>query len=687
MFLPDWAETGREINTATILQRWSRAATNGAPHERASDRGKAGGVAQDRRRGLPRLRVRFEALAGRAKPLDAQEFQGGSDHLTMRRDGKLVTSRRHLRVGTKLWAAVGVSLAALVVVGLVGVVGLRRVDHQTRQIFADSLVSTAKLSDLSRTISAIDRTELERVVSGDPYERLRLDHEITDRLIPRATELVHNLRARDATEQQFGPDFDRLNSGLAKYADARQAAAVTPIADRTNESGALLHPLINRAERMLTDEVREAGRSARQAQRTYDTTRSLLVLVLLAALAGTLVLVTLVLRNLVPRVREYSTFAQEMAAGQRDHGIQPTGNDELSDLGRALNGLREELLSKAAHSDAVERAQAEFAETLQLTATEEEAHELVQHHIERSVTDSATVVLSRNNSANRLEPSTALDSDGDLASRLVGAEPRSCLALRFARTHEEGADPPPLLRCALCRDHQGFSTCEPLLVGGEIIGSVLVACERAIDDDEVSRIKKTVTQAAPVLANLRNLALAEFRANNDALTGLPNRRATDDTLKRMVAQASRSVTPLAAAMLDLDHFKQINDRFGHGKGDEVLAAVGAAIQASLRVGDFAGRFGGEEFLILLPDTGLEGAHQVAEKLRRNVATVTFPGVERPITASIGVADLLEHAGTATELVRVADRALFAAKAAGRDQVVAATNDDDADAPTPMSAPT
>ena len=175
-----------------------------------------------------------------------------------------------------------------------------------------------------------------------------------------------------------------------------------------------------------------------------------------------------------------------------------------------------------------------------------------------------------------LEPSTALDGDGDLASRLVGAEPRSCLALRFARTHEEGADPPPLLRCALCRDHQGFSTCEPLLVGGEIIGSVLVARERAIDDDEVSRIKKTVTQAAPVLANLRNLALAEFRANNDALTGLPNRRATDDTLKRMVAQASRSVTPLAAAMLDLDHFKQINDRFGHGKGDEVLAEIGRA---------------------------------------------------------------------------------------------------------------
>ena len=111
-----------------------------------------------------------------------------------------------------------------------------------------------------------------------------------------------------------------------------------------------------------------------------------------------------------------------------------------------------------------------------------------------------------------------------------------------------------------------------------------------------------MAQAAPVLGNLRNLALAEFRANNDSLTGLPNKRATDDTLKRMVAQANRSVMPLTAAMLDLDHFKQINDRFGHAKGDEVLAAVGATLRSCLRGSDFAGRFGGEELLVLFPDT-------------------------------------------------------------------------------------
>ncbi len=129
-------------------------------------------------------------------------------------------------------------------------------------------------------------------------------------------------------------------------------------------------------------------------------------------------------------------------------------------------------------------------------------------------------------------------------------------------------------------------------------------------------------------------------------------------------------------MFDLDHFKQINDRFGHGKGDEVLAAVGAALGSSLRASDFAGRFGGEEFLILLSDTTVDDAMLVAEKIRGSVASITVPGVERDITASIGVAGLLEHAGNATGLLRATDRALYAAKAAGRNRTVQATSSDD-----------
>ena len=124
----------------------------------------------------------------------------------------------------------------------------------------------------------------------------------------------------------------------------------------------------------------------------------------------------------------------------------------------------------------------------------------------------------------------------------------------------------------------------------------------AIGERERSRLRDSVVQAAPILANQRNLALAELRAASDALTGLPNRRAADETLKRMTAHAGRGVSPLAAVLVDLDHFKQINDIHGHEQGDKALAAVGADFRSTLRASDFAARYGGEEFLVLLPDT-------------------------------------------------------------------------------------
>jgi diguanylate cyclase (GGDEF)-like protein len=259
-----------------------------------------------------------------------------------------------------------------------------------------------------------------------------------------------------------------------------------------------------------------------------------------------------------------------------------------------------------------------------------------------------------------------------VVAALDGAIPRSCLALRFARTHHEDPTRPPLVPCQVCAVTDR-ATCQPLLVGGEVIGSVLVQHPQPLTDDDTERIKDSVSQAAPVLANLRNLALAEFRANNDALTGVPNKRALHDTLKRMVAQAARSVSPLAAVMLDLDHFKQINDVYGHEKGDEALAAVGAALCDTLRESDFVGRYGGEEFLILLPDTDRAGATVVAETIWAAVELVKVSGVERAVTASLGIAVIPDDAGDPTKLIRNADQALFSAKARGRNRVEGGTD--------------
>ncbi len=230
------------------------------------------------------------------------------------------------------------------------------------------------------------------------------------------------------------------------------------------------------------------------------------------------------------------------------------------------------------------------------------------------------------------------------------------------------------MQCDVC-GKLGPSACQPLLVGGEVMGSVLALPDGAMATEERETMRLSVAQAAPILANLRNLAIAEQRAGTDELTGLANQRSANDAVKRMAADASKDA-PLAAIVLDLDHFKQINDLYGHGAGDEVLAAVGAAVRTTLRVNDFCSRWGGEEFLLLLPGTDTEGARAAAENLRAAVAGIRVASVQREISASLGVAVMPVHALDAIGVVRSADRALYAAKAAGRNRVEVFTDGND-----------
>ena len=322
---------------------------------------------------------------------------------------------------------------------------------------------------------------------------------------------------------------------------------------------------------------------------------------------------------------------------------------------------------------------------MQLTESEQEAHDLLKRYLERAISSCTVTILNRNNSADRLESVTVLPHGSPLALGLEGAKPRGCLAVRMARPRIDSGDADPLLVCPVCSGCEGRTMCTPLLVGGEVIGSVLANHDAPLTDYERRCVSESVVQSAPVLGNLRNLAIAELRSATDALTGLPNRRAIEDTLKRMVAQSSRTVSPLSALMCDLDHFKTVNDQFGHGAGDDLLAAVGVALTDVLRTSDFVGRYGGEEFLILLPATGHDGALEIARRVRLAVADIRVPTVAQGVTLSIGIAVLPDQAVDARTLERAADRALYAAKNAGRDRIEVFGGDSVAPAPAPAAA--
>ena len=314
------------------------------------------------------------------------------------------------------------------------------------------------------------------------------------------------------------------------------------------------------------------------------------------------------------------------------------------------------------------RQQGELAGALQVARSEPEAHDVLARHLVRAVDLGHVTILNRNNSADRLEAVTPVREGSPVAAGLEGAAPDSCLAIRMAGTHHGDPERRGLLACDVCGKSAERTTCLPSLVGGEVIGSVLVEHRQPLGELSTLQVVDSVAEAAPIVANLRNLAIAEQRAATDGLTGLPNQRAVHDTLKRMVAQAGRTLEPLALVLFDLDRFKQINDTFGHGRGDDVLAAVGDIAASTVRGSDFVGRLGGEEFAVLLPGTGREGALRVAENLRQVISALDVSGIERDITASFGVAVLPEDAPEGQALLRIADRALYQAKANGRDRV-------------------
>jgi diguanylate cyclase (GGDEF)-like protein/PAS domain S-box-containing protein len=216
--------------------------------------------------------------------------------------------------------------------------------------------------------------------------------------------------------------------------------------------------------------------------------------------------------------------------------------------------------------------------------------------------------------------------------------------------------------------------CLPMVAQGDALGVLRIHCQdvtRCIDE---SKRQLTVTVAEHMTLALANLLLREslrYQSIRDALTGLYNRRYLEEALEREIYRAVRHQRPLAIIMLDVDHFKQFNDEFGHDAGDTLLREMGSFLKAAIRQTDIACRYGGEEFLMILPETTRLGAVQKAEKLRekfKNLNIMHQGQLLRRSTISLGVAAFPEHGSTVKILIQMADKALYQAKAAGRDRV-------------------
>ncbi len=192
-------------------------------------------------------------------------------------------------------------------------------------------------------------------------------------------------------------------------------------------------------------------------------------------------------------------------------------------------------------------------------------------------------------------------------------------------------------------------------------GEVQQVCVTLVDVTDTAVYQKMMKEAMASLAEA---------SNRDGLTGIYNRRFIEEILNKECQRVQRYGGTLSLAFIDLDHFKKINDTHGHLAGDNVLRASSTLLSESLRQSDFLGRYGGEEFVAILPATHIEGAHILAERLCRHMAgiTVQYNDIDIPVTASIGIAEWQPTMVRYENLIKAADHALYQAKAEGRNCV-------------------
>jgi diguanylate cyclase (GGDEF)-like protein/PAS domain S-box-containing protein len=250
---------------------------------------------------------------------------------------------------------------------------------------------------------------------------------------------------------------------------------------------------------------------------------------------------------------------------------------------------------------------------------------------------------------------------------------KDCWAMRRGQPHEV-VDPKKGLLCQhYTQTPETGTLCQPLTIQGETLGLLIIIGD--MENERSNSLRQlVVTVGEAIRLSLSNIKLREElreQAIRDPLTGLYNRRYLEESLSRELYRSRRQKTHLCIAMIDLDDFKVVNDMSGHGAGDAVLREVGRILLEHMRITDITCRYGGDEFLIVLPESSLDDARQRMEQIRLLIKGQAIHYGDKPLnpmTVSIGIAAANEHSFIARELIRVADDALYAAKKIGNDHI-------------------
>jgi diguanylate cyclase (GGDEF)-like protein/PAS domain S-box-containing protein len=311
------------------------------------------------------------------------------------------------------------------------------------------------------------------------------------------------------------------------------------------------------------------------------------------------------------------------------------------------------------------------AELLQSCTERSDAYAIVREAGVRLFPDSSGSLFIYRESRDLLEHVASWGEERAPDPTLV---PDECWALRLGSPHfvARGGS----IRCRHAHPADESYVCMPVQGQGQILGLLHVALEvdaRSVRPARAAeqRLRAMTDRIGPALANLKLRDALREMALRDGLTGLYNRGYLEDALSRELHRAERSKKPLAVIMIDIDHFKSFNDKFGHDAGDFVLSAVARTVAKNIRPSDLACRYGGEELALVLAEAPLECAIERAEQLRLAIqqTSLSHLGQAMPApTASFGIAIYPTNGATPVDLLKAADQALYRAKKGGRDRV-------------------
>jgi diguanylate cyclase (GGDEF)-like protein/PAS domain S-box-containing protein len=270
----------------------------------------------------------------------------------------------------------------------------------------------------------------------------------------------------------------------------------------------------------------------------------------------------------------------------------------------------------------------------------------------------------------------AVASWGQLSAEENVLDSNSCWALYSGQTHPLKDEKTPLACRHLPNPPPKVSYCLPMQIQGEILGFLHVRSEEEeyLDEPKRQLAYTVVEQTGMTISNLNLRAALREQSIRDPLTGLYNRRYMEEVLRQHLSRVTRKLHPLAIIMIDIDHFKSFNDVHGHTAGDLLLNELGRFLQSHIRREDIACRYGGEEFILIMPDATLEQAQHRADYVRREAKQLQVHDIDKSysgITLSLGVAAYPQHGRNIETVLRVADTALYRAKQEGRDRTMVA----------------